>query len=95
MSVETRELYNSPNGDRWFLCRDAATGRVFVNHEANVPSGGQSTEIDIGAFLSRGPRNPEHQVLLRLIGTLIEGSPDTQRTERREAMRWRDGRRRR
>ena len=29
---------------------------------------------DIGAFLSRGPRNPEHQALLHLIGTLVEGS---------------------
>jgi hypothetical protein len=72
MPVDTRELYSSPNGDRWFLCCNPATGRVFIKHEANVPSGGQSTEIDIGAFLSGGPRNPEHQALLRLIGTLIE-----------------------
>jgi hypothetical protein len=76
MAVETRELYSSPNGDRWFLSRDPATGRVFVRHEANAPSGGQLTEIDIGAFLNRGPRNPEHQALLRLIGTLVENSPD-------------------
>jgi hypothetical protein len=74
MSVETRELYSSPNGDRWFLGRDPAMGRVFVRHEANAPSGGQSTDIDIGTFLNRGPRNPEHQALLHLIGTLVEGS---------------------
>jgi hypothetical protein len=24
MTVEKRELYSSPNGDRWFLCRDPA-----------------------------------------------------------------------
>jgi hypothetical protein len=71
-----KELYGGPNGDRLFLCRDAVTGRVFIKHEPNVPLGGQSTEIDIGALLSRGPRNPEHQALLRLIGTLTEGSPD-------------------
>jgi len=76
MTVEKRELYSSPNGDRWFLSRDPASGRVFIKHEANVPSGGQSTDIDIGAFLSRGQRNPEHQALLRLIGTLVEDSPN-------------------
>lgn len=76
MPVEKRELYSSPNGDRWFIARDPATAHVFVRHEANLPSGGHSTDIDIGAFLSRGPRNPEHQALLRLIGTLAEGGPD-------------------
>ena len=29
-------------------------------------------DIEIGAFLS-GPRNPEHEALLRLIGTFIYG----------------------
>jgi hypothetical protein len=52
--------------------RDAATGEVFVRHEPNAPSGGRPSHIEIGAFLSRGARNPEHQALLRLIGTLIE-----------------------
>jgi hypothetical protein len=74
MPLERRELYSSPNGDKWFLSRDSATGNVFVRHEANVPSGGRLTDIDIGAFLSAG-RNPEHQALLRLIGTLVEGRP--------------------
>ena len=54
MPVETRELYGSPNGDRWLLGRDPVAGRVFVRHEANAPSGGQVTDIDIGDFLSRG-----------------------------------------
>ena len=73
--VEKRELYSSPNGDQWFLGREPATGRLFVRHEANLPSGGQVTDIEIGAFLSRGAHNPEHQALLRLIGTLIERDP--------------------
>jgi hypothetical protein len=72
MAVERRELYSSPNGDRWFLGRDPDTGEIFVRHEPSVPSGGRPSDIDVGAFLSRGPRNPEHQALLRLIGTLIE-----------------------
>jgi hypothetical protein len=68
---EQRELYTSPNGDRWLPKRDPATGNVFVRHEANLPSGGKRTDIDIGAFLSEGQQNPEHQALLRLIGTLV------------------------
>ena len=50
-----------------------------VRHEANVPSGGKRTDIDIGDFLSSGQRNPEHQALLRLIGTLVENKPETAR----------------
>ena len=71
MTVEKKELYSSPNGDRWFLARDRATGEVFVRHEPNVPSGGRPSDIEISTFLGQGQRNPEHQALLRLIGTLI------------------------
>ena len=79
---EQRMLYSSPNGDRWLLGRDPATGDVFVRHEANVPSGGNRTDIDIGEFLSSGQRNPEHQALLRLIGTLVENKPRAVRTNK-------------
>jgi hypothetical protein len=50
--LNIRELYHSPNGDRWYLACDPDTGRVFVKHEANRPSGGHIAEIEIGAFLS-------------------------------------------
>jgi hypothetical protein len=73
MTVDRRELYQSSNGDRWFLARSADTG-VFVEHVPNPPSGGRTSRIEIGAFLMRGPQGPEHQELLRLIGTLVEGS---------------------
>ena len=66
------ELCRSPNGDRWYLAREPETGRLFVRHKANFPSGGQVTDIDIGAFLSGGRRHPEHQALFHLIGTLVE-----------------------
>jgi hypothetical protein len=49
--AETRQLYRSPNGDTWFLARDPATGMVFVRHQANAPSGGHVTDIELGAFL--------------------------------------------
>ena len=68
--AEMRQLYRSPNGDSWFLVRDPATGSAFVRHQANAPSDGQVTDIDLGAFLS-GPASPEHEALLRLIGASI------------------------
>ena len=83
MHLLSRQLYQSPNGDRWRLIRDPATGRVFVRHEANLPSGGQITDLEIGDFLSPGGAGPEKQELLRLIGSLVEdaegpptGAPD-------------------
>ena len=71
MPDERREIYCSPNGDRWLLIREARSERVLVRHEPNLPSGGKASVIDIGEFLSRG-HGPEQQALLRLIGSLIE-----------------------
>lgn len=51
MAVEMRELYSSPNGDRWYLARDVDLGRVFVRHEPNIPSAGKVAHIELGAFL--------------------------------------------
>ena len=72
-ATRTRELYSSPNGDRWHLCKDAS-GRVFVLHQANIPSGGQISHIELRDFLARG-YGPEQQALLQMIGTLIESTP--------------------
>jgi hypothetical protein len=66
-----RELYSSPNGDRWLLIREALSERVLVRHEPNLPSGGTASVVEVGEFLSRG-RGPEQQALLRLIGSLVE-----------------------
>jgi hypothetical protein len=64
------QLYRSLNGDTWFLARDPATGLAFVRHQANAPSGGQVTDIEIEEFLN-GPQNPERDALLRVIGAFI------------------------
>jgi uncharacterized glyoxalase superfamily protein PhnB len=72
MGIETRTLYTSSSGDRWHLARDTETGRVFIRHEANPPSGGRVSEIAVETFLGTGASGPEHQELLRLIGTLVE-----------------------
>jgi hypothetical protein len=63
----TEPLYRSPNGDTWFLARDPATGLGTVRHQANASSGGQVTDLEIGAFLN-GPPHPEQEALLRVIG---------------------------
>jgi hypothetical protein len=73
MTFEAKELYSSANGDRWSLVRDLGSGRVFVRHEPNASSGGRTTDTGIGEFLVRHGQGPEHQELLRLIGTLVEG----------------------
>ena len=78
MSLERRELYASPNGDRWYLARYPDSGRVFVQHVPNVPSGGREASIELGDFLSRAGNAPEHQALVRLIGTLVGPSPDVE-----------------
>ena len=75
MAVEARELYSSANGDRWSLVREPGSGRVLVRHEPNASSDGRTSDISIGGFLVRGGHGPEHQELLRLIGTLVEGGP--------------------
>ena len=71
VTIRTREIYHSANGDRWLLALDSDTDRVFVRHEPNLPSGGQVADIEIGAFLIRAGSGPEKRELLRLIGTLV------------------------
>jgi hypothetical protein len=78
--AKMRLLYRSPNGDAWFLARDPATGAAFVRHEANQPSGGQVTDIEIDAFLT-GPRNPQQDALLRIVGRFISNTDDAEPDE--------------
>jgi hypothetical protein len=73
---ERRELYRSPNGDAWFLGREPTNG-AFIIHQPNAPSGGRLSHIEIGEFLRSGAKGPEHQALLRLIGTLVDVPPYT------------------
>ena len=77
---ERRELYRSPNGDAWFLGREPQNGHAFIIHQPNAPSGGRLTPIELGAFLNAETKGPEHQALLRLIGTLVEVPPYADRT---------------
>jgi hypothetical protein len=76
MSGYLREFAASSNGDRWYLGRNEETMNAYVVHKANEPSGGTITRIELGVFLNRGPIAPEHQGLLRLIGSLVDENAD-------------------
>jgi hypothetical protein len=92
--ADATELYRSPNGDSWFLAHDPATGATFVRHQANAPSGGHVTDIELDAFLS-GPRNPEQDALLRLIDTSIldphGAAADDEQAAGNSGREWSDG----
>lgn len=73
MTLATRALYSSSNGDTWSLCRNRH-GHVVVLHEPNPASGGKPSEIDLGAFLAPRNNGPEHQALRELISELINSN---------------------
>lgn len=80
--TQKRELYRSaPNGDRWSLVRERASERVFIEHEPNVSSGGRTTQIELGDFLTHDGHGPEQQALPRLVGSLVE-EPEGLATQR-------------
>ena len=76
---DRHELYRSPNGDTWFLGREPENGHAFIIHQPNAPSGGRLSHIELGAFLREGA-GPEQQALLRLIGTLVDIPPYSDRS---------------
>lgn len=68
----TTTFYESSNGDKWLLARDPATDRVFVQHQANLPSGGHVTHIEVSRFLALDAAGPEHEALRRLVDEASE-----------------------
>jgi hypothetical protein len=78
-TTPVKELYVSPNGDKWVLARNGDGGLV-VCHQPNRASGGVVSEIAVDVFLSHGGQGPEHQALsaalaeLELSGKNLDGS---------------------
>jgi hypothetical protein len=62
-------IYQSNNGDTWFLTQDPTTGAQAVRHVPNPQLGGQLSYIELEQFLSEGANGPEHQALRRLVET--------------------------
>ena len=65
--TEAQLIYESSNGDSWFLTRDPASGAPAVMHRPNLRSGGQVSYIEVDTFLREGANGPEHQALRRLM----------------------------
>ena len=64
--VEEKLVFESSNGDSWYLGRDPASGLRAVKHVANPESGGNVSYLEIEDFVSSGG-GPEHQALRRLM----------------------------
>ncbi len=67
-----KDLYYSPNGDRWALCRDSA-GKLVVSHQPNQASGGHASETAVDVFLSLGGHGPEYRALRDALADLGQG----------------------
>lgn len=59
-------IYESSNGDVWYLCENPVTTLPAVKHVANPQAGGHIDYLEVENFLSIG-RGPEHQALRDLI----------------------------
>jgi hypothetical protein len=59
-------VYESSNGDTWYLCEDTATGLPTIRHAANLESGGRVSYFEVERFLSGG-NGPEHQALRQIL----------------------------
>ncbi len=73
-------IHTSSNGDRWLLVRNPESGDVFVRHLPNAASGGESSYFELDAFLLQSKGSPERESLLRMIGSLIPETTNTDRT---------------
>jgi transposase InsO family protein len=59
--------FASPNG--LYRVQEPGSNRVFVRHQPNRASGGQSSLMDVRDFLSEG-HGPQHEALLHLLGNV-------------------------
>ena len=60
-----REIYASPNGDRWVLVDSPDTPQV--EHRANLASGGAVTRFLLSTFLGPNNHGPEHEALRTML----------------------------
>jgi hypothetical protein len=65
-SFAEKLIYESSNGDTWYLCEEPTTHLPAVKHVANLQSGGHVAYIDVETFLSSG-EGPEHQAFRDLL----------------------------
>lgn len=73
----SRRIYESSNGDTWDLVREV--GLLRVRHNANVASGGATTDYELVSFLSLFHQHPQAEELVHLISNLLESAPLVER----------------
>lgn len=71
MSPVRTLIHAGSNEDSWFLCLGGDPADVFVFHEANSPSGGLPSRIELTDFLLKRTGSPEQHALLVMIGSLV------------------------
>lgn len=71
MSLQLRLLYDSSNGDRWYIWRDEADRRLFIRHEPNRASGGRPVHFSLREFLAQ-QQGPQHEAFLTILSRLLE-----------------------
>jgi hypothetical protein len=71
LEMSGRLIYESSDGDSWFLARHPFSNTLMVKHQPDPSSGGLVSYIEIGRFLRQGAHGPEQQDLLKLINSLI------------------------
>jgi hypothetical protein len=67
MTRKMRLLYRNSSGDRWFLFREAGSGKMMARHAPTISSGNLSADLPIDAFLARKDHGPEQQELRRIM----------------------------
>ena len=78
--AEIDESYTAaPTATRGSLGGNPPTGMLSLSISPTRRLAGVLTHIEIGAFLREGT-GPEHQALLRLVGTLVDVPPYAERT---------------
>ena len=68
--MHLRSLYESSNGDRWFLGRRDGEAGIFIRHEPNAGSGGRPANFGLLEFMAQ-QRGPQHDAVLKLLSRLV------------------------
>jgi hypothetical protein len=63
--------YSSENGDHWSLVSDGAGERIYVRHEAKIPTGWTVTYTDARDFFRQHVTGPHVTALLVLLSQLV------------------------
>jgi hypothetical protein len=67
MSIVTKDVYRSSNGDRWQVLYGSSDQQILVRHLPNASSGGSVSEMPAEDFLRIGGPGPEFDAIRRAL----------------------------